>query len=133
MEYNLILFVRFIIDHDCSVNPHGKFIEKLSVSLVNLCFVEMNKVLRLIFTEHLPLFVNKNFGENENYVLDSFMRSMVVIDDLQVLCSTDEAEKIMELYRKHNADIYLEEEMSQQKNINELSGIEFERVNGRNS
>ena len=56
---------------------------------------------------------------------------MVVIDDLQILCANSEAEKVMELYRKHNADIYLEEEMLQQtaaENINQLSGVEFESV-----
>ncbi len=109
-----------------------QFLEYKTISLI---FTETNiYVYSYELDAHSQLYCNIPIGKNQKLNITSLPIpavagwSMVVIDDLQVLCSTDEAEKIMELYRKHNADIYLEEEMLQQKNINELSGIEFERV-----
>lgn len=109
-----------------------QFLEYKTISLI---FTKTNiYVYSYEMDAHSQLYCNIPIGKNQKLNITSLPIpavagwSMVVIDDLQVLCSTDEAEKIMELYRKHNADIYLEEEMLQQKNINELSGIEFERV-----
>lgn len=110
-------------------------IQFLEYKTISLIFTETNiYVYSYELDAHSQLYCNIPVGKNQKINITSLPIpavagwSMVVIDDLQVLCSTDEAEKIMELYRKHNADIYLEEEMLQQKNINELSGIEFERV-----
>ena len=52
----------------CAVNPHGKFIEELTVLLVHLRIVKVDKVFRLIFAKDQSLLVDKHFGENENYV-----------------------------------------------------------------
>lgn len=112
-----------------------QFLEYKTISLV---FTETNiYIYSYELDEHSQLYCNLLIGENQKLDIASLPIpavegwSMVVIDDLQILCANSEAEKVMELYRKHNADIYLEEEMLQQtaaENINQLSGVEFERV-----
>ncbi len=112
-----------------------QFLEYKTISLV---FTETNiYIYSYELDEHSQLYCNVLIGENQKLDIASLPIpavegwSMVVIDDLQILCVNSEAEKVMELYRKHNADIYLEEEMLQQtaaENINQLSGVEFEKV-----
>ncbi len=112
-----------------------QFLEYKTISLV---FTETNiYIYSYELDEHSQLYCNVLIGKNQKLDITSLPIpavegwSMVVIDDLQILCDNSEAEKVMELYRKHNADIYLEEEVLQQtaaENINQLSGVEFERV-----
>lgn len=112
-----------------------QFLEYKTISLV---FIETNiYVYSYELDDHSQLYCNISIGKNQKLNIASLPIpavagwSMVVIDDLQILCSNDEAEKIMELYRKHNTDIYLEEELLQQTatdNINQLSGVDFEKV-----
>lgn len=112
-----------------------QFLEYKTISLV---FTETNiYIYSYELDEHSQLYCNVLIGKNQKLDIASLPIpavegwSMVVIDDLQILCANSEAEQVMELYRKHNADIYLEEEVLQQtaaENINQLSGVEFERV-----
>lgn len=112
-----------------------QFLEYKTISLV---FTETNiYVYSYELDDHSQLYCNVSIGKNQKLNIASLPIpavagwSMVVIDDLQILCTTDEAEKVIELYRKHNVDIYLEEELLQQTavdNINQLSGVEFEKV-----
>lgn len=112
-----------------------QFLEYKTISLV---FTETNiYIYSYDLDEHSQLYSNVLIGKNQKLNIASLPIpavvgwSMVVIDDLQILCANNEAEKVMELYRKHNANIYLEEELLQQttaENINQLSGVEFERV-----
>lgn len=112
-----------------------QFLEYKTISLV---FTETNiYIYSYELDEHSQLYCNVLIGKNQKLDITSLPIpavegwSMVVIDDLQILCDNSEAEKVMELYRKHNADLYLEEEVLQQtaaENINQLSGVEFERV-----
>ena len=111
-----------------------QFLEYKTISLV---FTETNiYIYSYELDEHSQLYCNVLIGKNQKIDIASLPIpavegwSMVVIDDLQILCVNSEAEKVMELYRKHNADIYLEEMLQQTaaENINQLSGVEFERV-----
>lgn len=112
-----------------------QFLEYKSISLI---FTETNiYVYSYELDDHSQLYCNIPIEKNQKLNIASLPIpavagwSMVVIDDLQILCTTDEAEKVMELYRKHNVDIYLEEELLQRTaadNINQLSGVEFEKV-----
>ena len=112
-----------------------QFLEYKTISLI---FTETNiYVYSYELDDHSQLYCNIPIGKNQKLNITSLPIpavegwSMVVIDDLQILCANNEAEKVVELYRKHNADIYLAEDMLQQtvvENINELSGVEFERV-----
>ncbi|GFI35467.1 hypothetical protein IMSAGC014_01986 [Bacteroidaceae bacterium] len=78
VENDFVLLVRVVVDNDCAVNPHGKFVEELAVLLVHFRIVEMDKVFRFIFTKHISLLVDKHFGENENYVANFVVRIVII-------------------------------------------------------
>lgn len=84
-----------------------QFLEYKTISLV---FTETNiYIYSYELDEHSQLYCNVMIGKNRKLDIASLPIpavegwSMVVIDALQILCTNSEAEKVMELYRKHNS------------------------------
>ena len=86
MQNDFVFGVSVVIHHDCTVNPHGKFIEEFAFVFVNFCFIEVDKVFWAIFAKHISSvigittlwFIKQYFWKNENYVPYFFVRIVII-------------------------------------------------------
>ncbi len=122
------------IDTAKSYNEYTvQFLEYRTVSL------KFNKRGYYVYSydDQKQLYFKSSIGENQRVEVSSLPIpavqgwSMIVINGLELLCSTELADSVRDLYVEHNMSITEEENTLSAlaaENINNLSGVEFERV-----
>lgn len=111
-------------------------IEFLHFKTIALKFTQ-NNIFVYSYDDHANMYYSTTIGENTEVIVGCIPIPAVQgwgladINGLQVMFSLESIEKVKEFYYSHNISIIQRKEDMQQtgaENINQLSGVEFERV-----
>ncbi|MFG6378312.1 MAG: restriction endonuclease [Lachnospiraceae bacterium] len=111
-------------------------IEFLQFKTISLKFTQHN-IFVYSYDDHANMYYSTTVGENANVIIGSMPIPAVQgwgladINGLQIMFSLENIEKVKEFYYNHNISVIQQKEDLQQiavENINQLSGVEFERV-----
>lgn len=136
VEYDDIMDDSEVIKIDTAQVYDEDIIEFLQFKTVSAKFSK-EKICVYNYQEHNQMYYKTTIGENQKVEVSSIPIpavqgwSLLVVNGLQIMCSTELAGKVSEIYMTHNFSVIEEENTLSAlaaENINNLSGVEFERV-----
>lgn len=136
VEYDDILDDSEVIKIDTAQVYDEDIIEFLQFKTVSAKFSK-EKICVYNYQEHNQMYYKTTIGENQKVEVSSIPIpavqgwSLLVVNGLQIMCSTELVGKVSEIYMTHNFSVIEEENTLSAlaaENINNLSGVEFERV-----